>query len=89
MAQAAVAGESGHQNSSHARKQIMQASGYSHLKGALGYPGMNWAVLVRVPIEEAAIEASAISGISFCLLSSAWPWSFLWELSWGEPWLVA
>ena len=60
VAQAAVAGETGHQNSSHARKQIMQASGYSHLKGALGYPGMNWSVLVRVPLDEAAIEATAI-----------------------------
>ena len=60
VAQAAIAGKSGHQNSSHARKQIMQASGYSHLKGALGYPGMNWSVLVRVPLEESAIEATAI-----------------------------
>ena len=59
-AQSAVAGETGHGNSSHARKQIMQASGYTHLKGALGYPGMNWSVLVRVPLEEAAIEATAI-----------------------------
>ena len=59
-AQAAVAGETGHSNSTHARKQIMQASGYTHLKGALGYPGMNWSVLVRVPLDEAAIEATAI-----------------------------
>ena len=59
-AQAAVAGETGHGNSSHARKQIMQAGGYTHLKGALGYPGMNWSVLVRVPLDEAAIEATVI-----------------------------
>lgn len=60
MAQKAVAGESGFMNSFHARKEIMQAGGYTHLKGALGYPGMNWAVLVRVPAEEVAIEAVAI-----------------------------
>ena len=60
VAQAAVAGESGHQTSSHARKHIMQAAGYTHLKGALGYPGMNWSVLVRVPLDEAALEATAI-----------------------------
>ena len=47
-AQKAIAGESGCGYSYHARKQIDQAGGYTHLKGALGYPGMNWAVLVRV-----------------------------------------
>ncbi|MDH5649258.1 MAG: methyl-accepting chemotaxis protein [Gammaproteobacteria bacterium] len=50
----AVKGNTGHEYAFHARKKITQAAGYSHLKGALGYPGMNWSVLVRVPEEEAA-----------------------------------
>jgi len=53
-AQRAVAGESGHMYSTHARKHIKQATGYTHLKGALGYPGMNWSVLVRVARDQAA-----------------------------------
>ncbi len=52
-AQEAVKGNAGYMYSLHARKQIMQAAGYAHLKGALGYPGMNWAVIVRVPVAEA------------------------------------
>ena len=38
----------------------MQAAGFTHLKGALGYPGMNWSVLVRVPKEETLAEARLI-----------------------------
>ncbi len=60
MAQEAMAGKSGFMNSMHGRKQIMQTGGYTHLKGALGFPGMNWSVLVRVPSDEAAIEAIEI-----------------------------
>ena len=59
-AQEAVAGKTGYVNAMHARKKIAQASGYTHLKGALGYPGMNWAVLVRIPEEEAAADAKAL-----------------------------
>jgi len=29
-----------------------QAAGWTHLKGAMGYPGMNWSVVVRVPERE-------------------------------------
>ncbi len=60
MAQEAIAGKSGFMNSLHARKHIMQTGGYTHLKGALGFPGMNWAVLVRVPNTEAIADAVAI-----------------------------
>jgi len=59
-AQKAVAGETGHLNAFHARKKIWQAAGYTHLQGVLGYPGMNWSVLVRVPTEEANVAAAAI-----------------------------
>ena len=60
MAQKAIAGESGFMNSFNAKKEISQVGGFTHLKGALGYPGMNWAILVRVPADEAAFEAVAI-----------------------------
>lgn len=63
VAQKAVNGESGHDYTKHARKNIMQAAGYTHLKGALGYPGMNWSVLVRVDEGEAVPWLSVIKGI--------------------------
>jgi methyl-accepting chemotaxis protein len=36
----------------HARKKIPQSVGFSPLKGALGFPGMKWNVLVRVSCAE-------------------------------------
>ena len=60
FAQRAVAGESGYLTATHARKQISQTGGFTHLDGALGYPGMNWSVLVRVPETEAIAEALGI-----------------------------
>lgn len=60
VAERAVQGQTGHEYALHARKQLVQAGGYTHLKGALGYPGMNWGVLVRVPEEEAAPWLSSI-----------------------------
>ena len=56
-AQEAVAGKTGNIISRHARKGIVQAGGYAHLKGSLGYPGMNWAVLVRIPQAEASASS--------------------------------
>jgi methyl-accepting chemotaxis protein len=44
-----VEGHAGANWSMHARKKIMEGAGYAHLVGAMGYPGMNWSVLVRVP----------------------------------------
>ncbi|MEO1079404.1 MAG: methyl-accepting chemotaxis protein [Pseudomonadota bacterium] len=50
----AIRGETGAVYTTHARKQQEQASGYTHLVGALGYPGMNWGVLIRTAREESA-----------------------------------
>ncbi len=61
VAEEAVAGKSGNGQSLHARKRIVQVSGYTHLKGALGFPGMNWSVLVRIPNDEALATAIAFS----------------------------
>ncbi|TGD75467.1 methyl-accepting chemotaxis protein [Mangrovimicrobium sediminis] len=52
----AVAGKSGAIVSHNERKDNEQVAGYAHLRGAMGYPGMNWAVLVRDPAEEALAE---------------------------------
>ena len=60
VAERAVKGETGYQYALHARKHIVQAGGFTHLRGALGYPGMNWSVLVRVPEDEAAPWLDAI-----------------------------
>lgn len=58
-AQEAIAGKSGGIFAQHARKQIEQGAGYAHSVGALGFPGMDWSVLVRIPRSE--LEASAIA----------------------------
>ena len=50
----AVAGRSGSMYTQHGRKGETQASGYAPLVGAMGYPGMNWSVLLRTSREEAA-----------------------------------
>jgi methyl-accepting chemotaxis protein len=60
MAQHGVKGESGFQTDLHARKHIFQVGAYTHLHGALGYPGMNWAVLIRVSEEEAVAGPNAV-----------------------------
>jgi methyl-accepting chemotaxis protein len=53
-AERVVKGEAGSLVSSwHARKQIDQCAGFSPLRGAMGFPGMKWNVLVRVPSNEA------------------------------------
>jgi methyl-accepting chemotaxis protein len=51
-AQRLVAGESGHGRSLHARKTIWQTSGYAASKGAMGYAGLGWGVMVRTDERE-------------------------------------
>jgi hypothetical protein len=47
-AMAAVAGETGSSIGIHARKGISQLAGYAPSKGALGYPGVGWSLLIRL-----------------------------------------
>ncbi|PQO33195.1 hypothetical protein C5Y96_10085 [Blastopirellula marina] len=57
-AQTVVGGENGYTTDSfHPRKGITQAAGYTPMRGALGFPGMQWNVLVRVNAAEAFAEA--------------------------------
>ncbi len=60
LAQQAIKGGAGFSTAMHTRKKISQIGGFAHLDGALGYPGMNWAVLIRVPEIEAVVAASAV-----------------------------
>ena len=50
---AAVDGKNGAMVATHARKKIDQAAGYAHSEGVYDYPGLDWSVLVRIPVEEA------------------------------------
>ena len=68
-AQEAIAGRDGHGTSFHARKKVHQVAGWAHLRGALGYPGMNWAVLARLPWSQA--EADIIGMRRYILLAAA------------------
>ncbi|MBL4636392.1 MAG: HAMP domain-containing protein [Kofleriaceae bacterium] len=56
----AVAGDTGHMIVDHKRKGVEQVAGFTHLQGALGYPGMNWSVLVRVPTAVVFAAADAV-----------------------------
>ena len=57
----AVAGKTGFASDPHPRTGVLQTIGYTHLKGALGYPGMNWSVLVAVNHALAVADARAIN----------------------------
>ncbi len=59
-AQEAVKGKVGFMYATHARKKIVQAAGFAHLTGALGFPGMNYSVLVRAPEETVNAQLIAI-----------------------------
>ncbi|MDH5492801.1 MAG: methyl-accepting chemotaxis protein, partial [Myxococcales bacterium] len=62
-AQRAIAGFDDYGVSFHARKQIEQVSGYTHLRGADGFAGMDWSVLVRVPLTDATARTSEIRNV--------------------------
>ncbi len=52
-AQKAVAGDRSAMMSKHLRKGINQVTGYAHSKGALGYAGLGWSILIRIDEQEA------------------------------------
>lgn len=52
-AEEAVAGRTGSMiNQLHTRKRVSQCVGFTHLNGALGFPGMKWSLLVGVNMDE-------------------------------------
>ena len=65
-----VRGESGSLTRSyHTRKEIDQCAGYTPLRGALGFPGMKWNVLVRVACNEAFATANQLKTICIATFS--------------------
>ncbi|MCB9357677.1 MAG: hypothetical protein H6508_00530 [Calditrichaeota bacterium] len=58
-AKLAVMGETGNMVAEDSQKRTEVVSGYTHLKGAMGYPGMNWCVLIRIEKEELFAEMQA------------------------------
>lgn len=72
-AQAVVAGESGSLSSSyHARKKLNQVAGFAPLRGALGFPGMKWNVLVRVDADQAfASTYNSLYSLGYTILISS------------------
>lgn len=51
-AQEVLSGKNGNGRDFHIRKKTWLSAGYSLSKGALGYPGLGWAVIVRVPEDQ-------------------------------------
>lgn len=58
-AQQVALGHRGNNYSLHARKQINQGCGYAPLVGAMGYPGLPWGVIVRVPEADICAQGTA------------------------------
>ncbi|MBI3206324.1 MAG: HAMP domain-containing protein [Myxococcales bacterium] len=59
-AKLALEGKAGHGIAKHVRKNTDTLNGYSYSRGALGYPGTGWSVMVRIPADEATRELVAI-----------------------------
>ena len=51
-AKASIQGKNDCGDDFHVRKQIWLAAGYAKSKGALGYPGLGWSLIVRSPASE-------------------------------------
>ena len=80
-ARALIAGHSGHGDYSNPSKQLNQVTGYSASSGALGYAGLKWGILVRVPETQAfaAVHAqmqriAVIMGVSILGLIAIGAW---------------
>ncbi|MDA0691946.1 MAG: methyl-accepting chemotaxis protein [Nitrospinae bacterium] len=61
--------ESGFEYATHARKKIVQAAGFAHFEGSMGFPGMNWSVLARSPDELVNAPIIAIENKLFMIAS--------------------
>ncbi len=61
--------QTGFEYAFHARKKIEQAAGYAHLNGALGFPGMDWSVLVRAPDSVVNESINSIQSQLFMLIA--------------------
>lgn len=69
--EAVVGKKSGVTTSLHARKKIMQVSGYAHTDGAYDYPGLGWSVLVRAPVDEVFATLHSIVRLMIITIGAA------------------
>jgi hypothetical protein len=76
---ALVAGKSGHLPA--ALAEVPMEVGFAHLRGALGYPGMNWGVLIAAPQGEidaaanlARHDANGVDAAPWSSPCSSWAW---------------
>lgn len=74
-AKAAISGKTGEGRDFHKRKNIQLIGGYAQSKGALGYAGLGWSLLVRVPevdlyaeVNSSKFKTYTIVGISVVVL---------------------
>lgn len=72
-AKRAIAGEAGHLLGSHERKPGKWEAGFVHSGGALGFPGLKWSLMLRVPQNQAdaALLAALRNSIIVFFLSIA------------------
>jgi hypothetical protein len=69
-AQRLVAGASGYDRSLHARKKIWQTSGYAQSKGAMGYAGLGWGVMMRTDERESLATVRRLRFTMFAVLAA-------------------
>lgn len=83
VAKQAVNGESGATFSFHTRKEIEQVAGFAHSKGALGYAGLGWNMLVRIDKAEVmgAFDRLNLEILAIFLLAAVVAPFFAWRLS--------
>lgn len=70
-ARLATDGDSGSMDALHARKQVWQAAGYAHADGAYDYPGLDWSVLVRIPVSEAYAVVNTVNYVMLAAIALA------------------
>ena len=64
-------GEAGALVTYHLRKEMELATGYARSQGAMGFAGLGWSVLVRVPVAEAFVTLDRIEFRGMLLLGMA------------------
>jgi hypothetical protein len=68
--QQVTGGASGHERSLHARKNIWQTAGYAASKGAMGYAGLGWGVVMRTDEREALAAVRRLRFNMFVVLGA-------------------
>ncbi|MDX2052211.1 MAG: methyl-accepting chemotaxis protein [Polyangiaceae bacterium] len=56
----ALKGEQGTLVAEHLRKKVPQVVGYSHFRGAMGFAGMPWTVMVRISTDQALSQSADV-----------------------------